>query len=83
MAIGGLLCAVLSLGPYYCTGLFGFILAIPLIFLSIALPIIVLIQINKNPGQQGKGMAIASPIIAVFGVIGGVLMWVFFRYVLK
>ncbi len=81
MAIGGLLCAALSLGPYCCAGILGFILAIPLSLLSIVLSIIVLIQIKKNPGQQGKGMAIASLIIAVFGVIGGVLMLIF--YVLK
>ena len=61
LAIAGFVLSLLG-----CTSLIGLILSI-----------IGLSQINKDPNQEGKGLAIAGIVIGALCVIGGILWWLF------
>ena len=75
MALTGMILGICSLtiGLFCC----GPLMAIAgIVFSSIGLS-----QIGKNPGQQGKGMAIAGLITSILGLIVGVIIAVFFGLV--
>ncbi len=71
LAIAGLIFSLLGV-PCCGVGLFSLL---GLIFSSVALG-----QIKRNVRQEGRGMAIAGIIIAIFSLLLGVIVWVLFLY---
>ncbi len=74
MAITGMICGILSLLTGCCCGVFG----LPFSILGVIFSIIGLSKLKKNPGQGGRGMAIAGLIIGALGLIAAILMVVVF-----
>ena len=70
MAITGMICGILSLLTGCCCTLFG----LPFSILGVIFSIIGLSQLKKNPGQGGRGMAIAGLICSIISIVIMVLL---------